>query len=111
MFYPHNSLQPINLCLVPNSSLIAFYNVWPFEIQTESATYLTMARPKRKTEATTLKMTPEVRDLWERCAALEHRSLTNMFEVMVREHAKKLNLAPIAAPVLRPATSVNPTSQ
>jgi hypothetical protein len=57
-----------------------------------------MARPKRKTEATTLKMTPEVRDLWERCAAEEHRSLTNMFEVMVREHAKKLNLALTAAP-------------
>lgn len=51
-----------------------------------------MARPKRKTEATTLKMTPEVRDLWERCAAEEHRSLTNMFEVMVREHAKRLEL-------------------
>ena len=54
-----------------------------------------MSRPKRKTEATTLKMTPEVRDLWERCAAEEHRSLTNMFEVMVREHAKKLKLAPV----------------
>ena len=52
-----------------------------------------MARPKRKTEATTLKMTPEVRDLWERCAEEEHRSLTNMFEVMVRDHAKKLKLA------------------
>lgn len=51
-----------------------------------------MARPKRKTEATTLKMTPEVRDLWERCAAEENRSLTNMFEVMVREHARKLKL-------------------
>ena len=62
-----------------------------------------MARPKRKTEATTLKMTPEVRDLWERCAAEEHRSLTNMFEVMVREHAKKLKLAPA------PAQSAAPT--
>ena len=51
-----------------------------------------MARPKRKTEATTLKMTPEVRDLWERCAAEEHRSLTNMFEVMVRVHAKKIGI-------------------
>lgn len=51
-----------------------------------------MARPKRKTEATTLKMTPEVRDLWERCAAEEHRSLTNMFEVMVREHAKRIGI-------------------
>ena len=56
-----------------------------------------MARPKRKTEATTLKMTPEVRDLWERCAAREHRSLTNMFEVMVREYARRAKL-PSAAP-------------
>ena len=56
-----------------------------------------MARPKSKTEATTLKMTPEIRDLWERCAATEHRTLTNMFEVMVREHAKKLKLKPAPA--------------
>jgi hypothetical protein len=53
-----------------------------------------MARPKRKTEATSLKMTPVVRDLWEQCAEAESRTLTNMFEVMVREHAKKLKLAP-----------------
>jgi len=71
-----------------------------------------MARPKRKTEATTLKMTPEVRDLWERCAATEHRSLTNMFEVMVREHAKKLHLAPsptAALPIVQQAE--HPTEQ
>lgn len=48
-------------------------------------------------------MTPEVRDLWERCAAAEHRTLTNMFEVMVREHAKKLKLKPA------PASAVQPT--
>ena len=53
-----------------------------------------MARPKRKTEATTLKMTPEVRDLWERCAAVEHRSLTNMFEVMVHSYARWLSIKP-----------------
>lgn len=58
-----------------------------------------MPRPLRKTAATSLKMTPEVRDLWEQCAAAENRSLTNMFEVMVREHAKKLNLAPAPAPM------------
>jgi hypothetical protein len=56
-----------------------------------------MARPKSKTSATTLKMTPEVRDLWELCAAEEHRTLTNMFEVMVRLYAKKLQLEPAAA--------------
>ena len=51
-----------------------------------------MARPKRKTEVTTLKMTPEVRDLWERCAAAEVRSLTNTFEVMVRAYAARLGI-------------------
>jgi len=56
-----------------------------------------MPRPKRKTSATTLKMTPEVRELWERCATLESRSLTNMFEVMVRQHAKKLRIEPVEA--------------
>ncbi|MBY0468082.1 MAG: hypothetical protein K2Q07_03785 [Burkholderiaceae bacterium] len=53
-----------------------------------------MPRPKSKTSATTLKMTPEVRTLWERCAAEEHRTLTNMFEVMVRTYAKKLRIPP-----------------
>jgi hypothetical protein len=53
-----------------------------------------MARPKRKTEVTTLKMTPEVRDLWERCAAAEVRSLTNMFEVMVRNYAQRVGIKP-----------------
>jgi hypothetical protein len=51
-----------------------------------------MPRPLRKTTATSLKMTPDVRDLWEQCAAAESRSLTNMFEVMVRDYAKKLGL-------------------
>jgi hypothetical protein len=51
-----------------------------------------MARPKLKTETTTLKMTPEVRDLWEQCAEHERRSLTNMFEVMVRDYSKKLDI-------------------
>jgi hypothetical protein len=57
-----------------------------------------MARPKRKTEAATLKMTPEVRDLWERCAAAEVRSLTNMFEVMVRTYSKQAGIEPIEPP-------------
>jgi uncharacterized protein (DUF1778 family) len=57
------------------------------------------ARPMTKTEATTLKMTPEVRDLWEQCAAAEHRSLTNSFEVMVRGYAAKLGItSKVAAP-------------
>ena len=56
-----------------------------------------MARPKLKTETTTLKMTPEVRDLWEQCAEKEYRSLTSMFEVMVRDYAKKVGVKPSPA--------------
>ena len=62
-----------------------------------------MARPKLKTEATTLKMSPEVRSLWEQCAAHEHRSLTNMFEVMVRDQAKKLGVQAVVQEQLPPA--------
>ena len=69
-----------------------------------------MPRPLRKTSATSLKLTPEVRDLWERCAAEENRSLTNMFEVMVREHAKKLKLASAPAVVAK-TTKAQPKPQ
>ena len=69
-----------------------------------------MPRPLRKTAATSLKMTPEVRDLWEQCAAAENRSLTNMFEVMVREHAKKLHIEPKAVAPL-PAESKSRTTK
>lgn len=62
-----------------------------------------MPRPLRKTAATSLKMTPEVRELWEQCAAAENRSLTNMFEMMVRAYARTLNVVS-ASPVAGPAT-------
>ena len=52
-----------------------------------------MPRPKTKTSTTTLKMTPEVRALWEQSAAQECRSLTNMFEVMVRQYARQINVS------------------
>jgi len=60
-----------------------------------------MARPKLKTVTTTLKMTPEVRDLWAQCAEKEYRTLTSMFEVMVREYAKalKVQATPAESPV------------
>ncbi|BFO57295.1 hypothetical protein AVXHC19_40980 [Acidovorax sacchari] len=56
-----------------------------------------MPRPLQKTAATSLKMTPEVRDLWEQCAAAENRSLTNMFETMVRAYARTLNVVSTTA--------------
>lgn len=63
-----------------------------------------MPRPLRKTAVTSLKMTPEVRDLWEQCAEAEDRSLTNLFEVLVRAHARKLGLQPrrVAPPAVAP---------
>ncbi len=57
-----------------------------------------MPRPKRKTEITTLKMTPEIRSLWEQCAERERRTLTNMFEVMVWAYAKQIGLPGATAP-------------
>jgi hypothetical protein len=50
------------------------------------------ARPLTKTSATTLRITPELRDLWEQCSAAEHRTLTNLFEVAVRDYAKRLGI-------------------
>ena len=50
------------------------------------------ARPLTKTLLTTLRLTPELRDLWGQCAAAEHRTLTNLFEVAVRDYAKKLGI-------------------
>jgi hypothetical protein len=49
-----------------------------------------MARPKHKTEVAALKIPAEVRDLWKRRAAAEVRSLTIMFEVMVRSYESGL---------------------
>jgi hypothetical protein len=60
-----------------------------------------MARPKRKTEMTSLKMTPEVRALWGAAAAAERRTLSNMFEVMVMKYCadQRVALPPSAAAV------------
>jgi hypothetical protein len=53
-----------------------------------------MARPKRKTEMTTLKMTPEIRGLWAAAAAAEQRTLSNMFEVMVTRYCTDHGVTP-----------------
>jgi len=53
-----------------------------------------MPRAKTKTEVTTLKMTPEVRGLWGRCAEFEQRTLANMFEVMLRHYAHRIGVKP-----------------
>ncbi|MEW9584691.1 hypothetical protein [Paraburkholderia sp. DGU8] len=53
-----------------------------------------MSRPKLKTEATTVKMTPEVKRLWELASAQERRTLANMFEVMVRKYCDDMGIIP-----------------
>jgi len=70
-----------------------------------------MGRPKLKSVTTTLKMTPEVRDLWSQCAEKEYRSLTSMFEVMVRDYAKKVCVEPSPVPEApAPAAKTNKTT-
>jgi hypothetical protein len=64
-----------------------------------------MPRAKTKTEVTTLKMTPEVRGLWGKCAAYKQRTLANMFEVMLRHYARRIGVKPdspepAASPIL-----------
>ena len=66
-----------------------------------------MARPKLKSVTTTLKMTPEVRDLWNQCAEKEYRSLTSMFEVMVRVYAKKVGVERLPESVAPAADAIS----
>jgi hypothetical protein len=65
-----------------------------------------MPRAKTKTEVTTLKMTPEVRGLWGKCAAHEQRTLANMFEVMLRHYARRIGVTHDPGPGAPPATGV-----
>lgn len=53
-----------------------------------------MPRKKAKTIITIVKMSPELRILWEQCAEHESRSLTNLFEVLLRDYAKRLGVTP-----------------
>lgn len=48
-----------------------------------------MPRPKTKTLATSMKLSPHIRAAWEAAASAEHRTLSNMFEIMVLEHCKR----------------------
>lgn len=48
-----------------------------------------MPRPKTKTHATTIRLSPSIRAAWEAAAAAEQRSLTNMFEVAIHEYIKR----------------------
>lgn len=51
-----------------------------------------MPRNKTKPSVTTVRLPQDVRDLWERCAEAERRSLTSMLEVMVAAYAKRIGV-------------------
>ena len=48
-----------------------------------------MARVKTKTEVATIKLTPQCRVAWEAAAAVETRSLANMFEVAILDYCRR----------------------
>jgi hypothetical protein len=57
-------------------------------------------RPKTKTIAATVRLSPEVRAAWEAAATHERRSLTSMLEVALLEYVKRhrIPVAPHADP-------------
>lgn len=72
-----------------------------------------MARVKTKTEVATIKLTPQCRAAWETAAALETRSLANMFEVAILDYCKRHHIAlPTVVPdvdLLKPAARKRPS--
>lgn len=49
---------------------------------------------ERKTEAINLRMSPSTKELLRLVAEQEHRTLSNMLEVLILEHAAKLGVNP-----------------
>lgn len=65
-----------------------------------------MARVRTKTEVATIKLTPQCRAAWETAAALETRSLANMFEVAIFDYCRRHEIAvPAAEPDVAPPKS------
>ena len=59
-----------------------------------------MARPRIKTVAATVRLSPDVRAAWEAAASHERRSLTSMFEVALLEYVRRhrIPIAPVVPP-------------
>lgn len=57
-----------------------------------------MAFPaERKSEAINLRMSPSTKELLRLVAEREHRTLSNMLEVLILEHAERLGVNPPSA--------------
>lgn len=52
---------------------------------------------ERKSEAINLRMSPSTKELLRLVAEREHRTLSNMLEVLILEHAQRLGVNPAAA--------------
>ena len=50
------------------------------------------AMPRRKNETLTIRTTSDIKDLLRQAAELEHRSLSSMIEVLVRDYARQAKL-------------------
>lgn len=61
-----------------------------------------MARPKLKTAAATVKLTPQVRAAWEAAAARERRSLSNFLEIVILDWCERHGV-PVPDPAGAPA--------
>lgn len=57
-----------------------------------------MPRPKTKTIAATVRLSPDVKAAWEAAASHERRSLTSMLEVALLEYVKRHRI-PVAPPI------------
>lgn len=51
---------------------------------------------ERKSEAINLRMSPSTKELLRLVAEREHRTLSNMLEVLILEHAQRLGVNPAA---------------
>lgn len=51
-------------------------------------------RPKIKTATVTLRVDPEIKAAAEEAAAKDHRSLTNLVEMLLLNHCRSLSLYP-----------------
>lgn len=56
-----------------------------------------MPRPRTKTVAASIRLSPEVRAAWEAAARTERRSLAGMFEVAMLEYVRRHRI-PVEAP-------------
>lgn len=52
-----------------------------------------MARPRTKTVAASIRLSPDARAAWEAAALAERRSLASMFEVAILDYVRRHGIA------------------